>query len=423
MTEQQNTPELRFPGFNGEWRFNKLGDLTTKIGSGKTPKGGSQNYLNAGIPFLRSQNIQNGKLNLDDLVYIDSKTDETMKNSKSYFGDILLNITGASIGRSAINSIDNTHINLNQHVCIIRLKKQFSYKFLGNFLLSPRGQKKIFKAQSGGSREGLNFKEIANINLYIPDNFNEQEKLGKFFSKLDRQIELEEKKLELLEQQKRGYMQKIFSQELRFKDESGNDYPEWKERKFSELLSYSSNGVDKKINKNHDIAYMVNYMDVFKKTKLNTKNRDLLMETTATKIQKEKNNLKKGDILFTPSSETREDIAKSTVVFEDLDNTVYSYHLIRLRPLDSNIFSLKYSNYLSEQNFISKQFRRLAQGAQRYTLTKEHFENIRLNLPHITEQEKIGDFFSKLDEVINKQSQKIDELKLRKQGFLQKMFV
>src|SRR5699024_8488983 len=211
--------------------------------------------------------------------------------------------------------------------------------------------------------------------------------------------------------------------ELRFKDENGNEYPEWKERKFSELLSYSSNGVDKKINKNHDIAYMVNYMDVFKKTKLNTKNRDLLMEITATKIQKEKNNLKKGDILFTPSSETREDIAKSTVVFEDLDNTVYSYHLIRLRPLDSNIFSLKYSNYLSEQNFISKQFRRLAQGAQRYTLTKEYFENIKLNLPHIKEQEKIGDFFSKLDKVINKQSQKIDELKLRKQGFLQKMFV
>ena len=235
MTEQTNTPELRFPGFNGEWRFNKLGDLTTKIGSGKTPKGGSQNYLNAGIPFLRSQNIQNGKLNLDDLVYIDSKTDETMKNSKSYFGDILLNITGASIGRSAINSIDNTHINLNQHVCIIRLKKQFSYKFLGNFLLSPRGQKKIFKAQSGGSREGLNFKEIANINLYIPDNFNEQEKLGKFFSKLDRQIELEEKKLELLEHQKKGYMQKIFSQELRFKDEDGELYPEWRQKKIGEL--------------------------------------------------------------------------------------------------------------------------------------------------------------------------------------------
>lgn len=416
-------PDLRFPEFEYEWVQKKIDNLTTKIGSGKTPKGGSANYLSEGIPFFRSQNIQNGYLNLNDLVYIDSEIDESMKNSKSYFGDILLNITGASIGRSAINTLSKTHINMNQHVCIIRLKKEFSFNFLGQFLLSPQGQKKIFKAQSGGSREGLNFKEIGSIKVNIPKNFDEQEKIGDFFSKLDQQIELEEQKLSLLEEQKKGYMQQIFSQKLRFKDESGNDYPEWEEKKFSELLSYSSNGVDKKINKNNDIAYMVNYMDVFKKTKLNTKNRDLLMEITATKIQKEKNNLKKGDILFTPSSETREDIAKSTVVFEDLDNTVYSYHLIRLRPLDSNIFSLKYSNYLSEQNFISKQFRRLAQGAQRYTLTKEYFENIKLNLPHIKEQEKIGDFFSKLDEVINKQSQKVDELKLRKQGFLQKMFV
>ncbi|MGI2254306.1 restriction endonuclease subunit S [Staphylococcus cohnii] len=424
MTNQTiNVPELRFPDYQNPWENINLGKATTKIGSGKTPLGGNSVYSMRGIPFLRSQNIQNGKLNLNELVYIDKITDEKMKNSRTYFGDILLNITGASIGRCTVNTLKDSHANLNQHVCIIRLKEIYDYYFIGYYLISQKGQKKIFMSQSGGSREGLNFKEIGRIKFMLPTDINEQQKIGEFFSKLDRQIELEEQKLEKLEEQKKGYMQKIFSQELRFKDESENDYPEWKERKFSELLSYSSNGVDKKINKNHDIAYMVNYMDVFKKTKLNTKNRDLLMEITATKIQKEKNNLKKGDILFTPSSETREDIAKSTVVFEDLDNTVYSYHLIRLRPLDSNIFSLKYSNYLSEQNFISKQFKRLAQGAQRYTLTKEYFENIKLNLPHIKEQEKIGDFFSKLDEVINKQSQKIDELKLRKQGFLQKMFV
>lgn len=98
-------------------------DLTTKIGSGKTPKGGSENYTNKGIPFLRSQNIRNGKLNLNDLVYISKDIDDEMKNSRTYYGDVLLNITGASIGRTAINSIVETHANLNQHVCIIRLKK------------------------------------------------------------------------------------------------------------------------------------------------------------------------------------------------------------------------------------------------------------------------------------------------------------
>ncbi|EOB7895961.1 TPA: restriction endonuclease subunit S, partial [Staphylococcus aureus] len=175
-----------FPGFEGEWEEKKLGNLTTKIGSGKTPKGGSENYTNKGIPFLRSQNIRNGKLNLNDLVYISKDIDDEMKNSRTYYGDVLLNITGASIGRTAINSIVETHANLNQHVCIIRLKKEYYYNFFGQYLLSRKGKRKIFLAQSGGSREGLNFKEIANLKIFTPTIFEEQQKIGKFFSKLDR---------------------------------------------------------------------------------------------------------------------------------------------------------------------------------------------------------------------------------------------
>lgn len=74
--------------------------------------------------------------------------------------------------------------------------------------------------------EKINKNEIAKVMINYPKN-EEQEKIGKLFSKLDHQIELEEKKLELLEQQKKGYIQKVFSQELRFKDENGNDYPNW----------------------------------------------------------------------------------------------------------------------------------------------------------------------------------------------------
>ncbi|MBL7573959.1 hypothetical protein JHX96_09265 [Staphylococcus saccharolyticus] len=105
MTEQTNTPELRFPEFEGKWLKKSIGELTTKIGSGKTPKGGNKNYLNEGVPFFRSQNIHDGNLYLNNLAFIDSTIDESMKNNKTYSGDILLNITGASIGRSAINTL------------------------------------------------------------------------------------------------------------------------------------------------------------------------------------------------------------------------------------------------------------------------------------------------------------------------------
>ncbi|TES34739.1 restriction endonuclease subunit S, partial [Staphylococcus epidermidis] len=90
---------------------------------------------------------------------------------------------------------------------------------------------------ANGSRKAkrINQNTFLSMPLYAP-TINEQKKIGDFFSKLDRQIELEEKKLELLEQQKRGYMQKIFSQQLRFKDEKGNDYPKWIFKKFEEIF-------------------------------------------------------------------------------------------------------------------------------------------------------------------------------------------
>lgn len=417
--EVKNVPELRFPEFDEEWEKKVLGEISNRV------KRKNTNSVSK-MPLTIS-----GSLGLVDQITYFSKS-VSAKNLDNYTliknGEFAYNKSysnGYPLGAiKRLERYDQGALS-TLYICF-KFNDSQSSEFMKHYFESDKWYKEVSQIAVEGARNhgllNIPVNDFFSINLFTP-MLTEQQKIGDFFSKLDQQIELEEQKLSLLEEQKKGYMQQIFSQKLRFKDESGNDYPEWEEKKFSELLSYSSNGVDKKINKNNDIAYMVNYMDVFKKTKLNTKNRDLLMEITATKIQKEKNNLKKGDILFTPSSETREDIAKSTVVFEDLDNTVYSYHLIRLRPLDSNIFSLKYSNYLSEQNFISKQFRRLAQGAQRYTLTKEYFENIKLNLPHIKEQEKIGDFFSKLDEVINKQSQKVDELKLRKQGFLQKMFV
>lgn len=412
MTEQTNTPELRFPGFNGEWRFNKLGDLTTKIGSGKTPKGGSQNYLNAGIPFLRSQNIQNGKLNLDDLVYIDSKTDETMKNSKSYFGDILLNITGASIGRSAINSIDNTHINLNQHVCIIRLKKQFSYKFLGNFLLSPRGQKKIFKAQSGGSREGLNFKEIANINLYIPDNFNEQEKLGKFFSKLDRQIELEEKKLELLEHQKKGYMQKIFSQELRFKDEDGELYPEWRQKKIGELAQIVRGASPRPIKdpKWFDINSDIGWLRIADVTEQNGKI-NFLEQRLSKEGQSKTRVLKSTHLLLSIAAS----VGKPVINF--VKTGVHDGFLIFLNP-QFNIYYMY--NWL---DFFKKVWNKYGQPGSQVNLNSDIVKSQEIRIPHINEQNKIVDFLESIDKLVIKQSNKVELLKQRKKGLLQKMFV
>ena len=109
------------------WRVEHLGDLTEKVGSGITPRGGERVYKKEGRPFLRSQNVGWGKLLLDDIAYIDEATHETFLDTEICSEDVLLNITGASIGRSAIANHQVTGGNVNQHVCIIRTNRNDLY--------------------------------------------------------------------------------------------------------------------------------------------------------------------------------------------------------------------------------------------------------------------------------------------------------
>ncbi|WP_353421188.1 restriction endonuclease subunit S [Staphylococcus delphini] len=411
MTEEKKiVPELRFPEFEGEWRIITLGEATTKIGSGKTPLGGSSVYLNNGIPFLRSQNVQYGILDLSELVYIDENTDENMKNSRTYYGDILLNITGASIGRSTVNTIKEGYANLNQHVCIIRLKEHYNYNFIGQFLISPKGQKRIFMAQSGGSREGLNFNEISKIKFNLPDEVEEQQKIGDFFSKLDRQIELEEEKLALLVEQKKGYMQKIFSQELRFKDENGEDYPAWTIKSFQFFMDKPKE-LEKGINSNKKQLLTVK-LNVNGVSNANT-NRALKIGATvyykrfASQFIYGKQNFFNGAFSIIPNE----------------FNGFYSSGDVPALDIDySKINADYFINYISRKNYY-KRMEAFSSGTGSKRIHEDTLLNFKIKLPVIKEQQKIGDFFSKLDQQIELQGQKIENLKQRKQGFLQKMFV
>jgi type I restriction enzyme, S subunit len=102
MINNQNVPKLRFKEFSGEWEEKKLGSITTKIGSGSTPSGGEKVYTNNGILFIRSQNVNNNILDLSDKTYIPENIHKKMKGSTVFSNDVLLNITGASIGRSCV---------------------------------------------------------------------------------------------------------------------------------------------------------------------------------------------------------------------------------------------------------------------------------------------------------------------------------
>lgn len=193
-----NVPALRFPEFTEEWKRCIIGELTTKVGSGVTPRGGEAVYKSEGHPFVRSQNVGLGHLMLDDIAYIDEDTHQRQKNTELQLDDVLLNITGASIGRSALVNQQIVGGNVNQHVCIIRANKKLIPSFLCNFLLSQYGQKQIESFQAGGNRQGLNFEQIRSIKIGLP-SLEEQKKIADLLLLIEQRITTQSKIIEKYE--------------------------------------------------------------------------------------------------------------------------------------------------------------------------------------------------------------------------------
>ena len=158
-----------------DWDVVQLGQVTDKVGSGITPTGGSRVYKDSGRPFIRSQNVGWGNLDLSDVAFIDDATHATFEATQIRGSDVFLNITGASIGRSAMADSRIEGGNVNQHVCIIRADQgKLAPDFLCSFLISSHGQRQIDSFQAGGNRQGLNFGQVRSIRIAIPETTDEQ---------------------------------------------------------------------------------------------------------------------------------------------------------------------------------------------------------------------------------------------------------
>ena len=204
-----NVPNLRFPEFQGEWEKCKLGELTTKVGSGSTPKGGNAVYTSVGHCFVRSQNVGMGYLILDDIAHIDDDIHQKHKATELSEDDVLLNITGASIGRTAIATKEIEGGNVNQHVCIIRANSKVSPKFLCNYIQTKKIQNYIRSLQTGGSREGLNFDQIRSFPISLP-SIAEQNKIAQLLDKLNERIATQNKIIGDLKKLKSAIVEKVY---------------------------------------------------------------------------------------------------------------------------------------------------------------------------------------------------------------------
>ncbi len=161
--------DIEYPILPISWKWLPIGEFKIFIGSGITPRGGKNAYQRKdGVPFIRSQNVYPDGLRFDDIAFISEELHNTMLRTHTKPNDVLLNITGASIGRSTFIPPEIPIANVNQHVCIIRTDGSIFPKYLSIFLNSQIGQDQIYKLQGGQTREGLNYHQVRSIKVSIP---------------------------------------------------------------------------------------------------------------------------------------------------------------------------------------------------------------------------------------------------------------
>ncbi|WP_277527105.1 restriction endonuclease subunit S [Escherichia coli] len=386
--ELENEPKLRFPEFNEEWEEKILDEVST-FSKGK---GISKNDLSKdGTPCILYGELYT---TYDFIINkIKSKTLLDTKNLvKGKKNQVLIPSSGETPLDIATAAVINTteDMLLGGDINVLTPVQKYDGKFI-SLSINGKNKSNLSKYAQGKSVVHLYNNDIKKLKIKFPVKNSEQRKIGDFFSKLDRQIELEEQKLEKLEEQKKGYMQKIFSQELRFKDENGNDYPEWEIKKLMQIAKVKTGSKNVQDNiqdgkfKFFDRSVEVKYLNTFD------------FDETA--------------IIYP---------GEGSKFLPRYFSGKYSLHQRAYSIYDININNNYLYYYLSLQN---NHFLKYAVGSTVKSLRMSGFDKLKVMVPKNSEQEKIGDFFNELDELIEKQSSKIGVLKQRKKGFLQKMFV
>ncbi|MCI5162741.1 MAG: restriction endonuclease subunit S [Candidatus Electrothrix sp. AX5] len=413
-------PKLRFPEFRGEgeWEVTELGLLTTKVGSGITPTGGDKNYKAEGRPFVRSQNVGWGELILNDVAFIDEETHRSFKSSEIKVSDVLLNITGASIGRSVVADSRIAGGNVNQHVCIIRVKQdELNPALLNHFLVSERGQKQIDSFQAGGNRQGLNFAQIRSFEIPLPSTVNEQSRIADCLSSIDELLTFEAQKLDTLKTHKKGLMQQLFPAEgntvpqLRFPE--FRDAGEWKERQLSKLTTKISDGIHTTpvYEENGEYAFINGNNLVNGRIVIDEKTK----RVNSYEFNKHRKPLDANSILISINGTI------GNLAFFRGEHVILGKSACFIN-IDSKLANKFFIYFQIQTNKVKCAFTSELTGSTIKNLSLRTIKNIELLVPTFPEQKKIVSCLSSLDDLIIAQTQKINVLKAHKKGLMQQLF-
>lgn len=399
-----------------QWNIKKINYITSYIGSGKTPKGGSEIYTDEGIMLLRSQNIHFDELKLNDVAFITEEINSEMLNTQVNGNDILLNITGASIGRCNIVPGKFPKANVNQHVCIIRPDtRKVMPKLLNKIISSELIQNQILMCQTGSSREGLNFSQIRDLKVCIPTNIEEQKILVDYLDKkvneVDQLIKDKNTLVKLLKEQRQAIIieavTKGLDKNVKMKDSGvqwiGNIPEYWiiSSLKYVSDIIMGQSPDSKDVNKQSiGIPFLQGNADFGDKVPLNYEN----YCSSASKYSR------KGDILMS---------VRAPVGAMNISSEIFAIGrgLCAIKATKVSVDYLWYLLSVVREELFSK-----SKGSTYDSVTAEDVKNIVVIIPKLKEQQNIAKFLDRktneIDNLMIDIDGSIDILKEYKQSLI-----
>lgn len=396
----RSTPKLRFKGFSDEWEEKKLGELLefkNGINADKESYGKGVKFINV-LDILSNNYITAEKI----IGRVDIDEDTLQKYGVNY-GDVLFqrsSETREEVGTANVY-LDSETVTFGGFV--IRGKKIGNYEpsFMNSLLKSSSARKEITTKSGGSTRYNVGQEILSAVELKFP-SLEEQEKIAKFLTKVDKIIEKQDEKVNNLEQYKKGMMQKIFSQEIRFKKEDGGEYPEWQTNKLSSIC-------DIIMGQSPNSEF---YNEEFNGMPLIQGNADMKNRRTSPRVYTSSitKTCKVGDIIMSVRAPA------GTIAISEHEACI-GRGVCAIRVQEKNKFI--YQLLLMQEDKWSK----FSQGSTFDSINSSDINDLMVNLPCLEEQIKIANFLSKIDSIVEKEKEKLKELRELKKGLLQGMFV
>ncbi len=390
---KKKVPELRFKGFTDDWEERKLGEVATLSSSKRIHL---SDYVTEGIPFYRGSEISTGGITGNQELFISQEKFDEIKEKYGVpsEGDILVTAVG-TLGN--LWKVDSRRFYYKDGNLIQISKMQVNSDYLLTYFTGGIGKKRLLDSAAGSNQKALTMVKMREITVDFPSE-EEQQKIGSFFKQLDDIIALHQRKLDLLKEQKKGYLQKMFPKngakvpELRF----AGFADDWEERKLGEIFNYEQ--------PTKYIVKSTEYDDTFN-TPVLTAGKSFLLGYT--------------DEITGIKNAT---VENPVVIFDDF--TTGSHYVDFPFKIKSSAMKLLSLNDNSDNFYFMfntlKNIKYVPQSHERHWISK--FSEFEIYKPSQEEQQKIGSFFEQLDNTIALHQRQLDLLKEQKKGFLQKMF-